>query len=269
MRAARGSASKVPEVIALFWIVKVLTTGMGEATSDYFVHRVGLGNTPALAVVALTTGALLAISLVIQLAARSYVTWRYWLAVTLVGVFGTMAADGVHVQLGVPYIVSSAFFAVVLAVIFCLWYASERTLSIHSIRTRRRELFYWAVVIATFALGTATGDMTAVTLNLGYLLSGVMFAGLIALPAIGYRWFGLNEVFAFWFAYVLTRPLGASFADWLAVSPSRGGLGLGYGTVALTLGASIVGFVTYMAVSHVDAPRDEPVVSQEAERRTA
>ena len=156
-----------------------------------------------------------------------------------------------------------------LAGIFSLWYTSERTLSIHSIRTRRRELFYWAVVIATFALGTATGDMTAVTLNLGYLVSGVMFAGLIALPAIGYRWFGLNEVFAFWFAYVVTRPLGASFADWLAVSPSRGGLGLGYGTVALTLGALIAGFVTYMAVSHVDAPRDEPVVSQEAERRTA
>jgi uncharacterized membrane-anchored protein len=269
MRATRSAASKVPEVTVFFWIVKVLTTGMGEATSDFFVHKVGLTNTPALAAVALITGLLLAISLVIQLAARSYVTWRYWLAVTLVGVFGTMAADGVHVQLGVPYIVSSTCFAVVLAVIFALWYASEHTLSIHSIRTQRRELFYWAVVIATFALGTATGDMTAITLNLGYFMSGVMFAGLIAVPAIGYRWFGFNEVFAFWFAYVVTRPLGASFADWLSVSPSRGGVGLGYGTVALILGALIVAFVTYLAISHADAPRDELAVTQEAERWTA
>jgi uncharacterized membrane-anchored protein len=252
----RSSLRRVPEVIATFWIVKVLTTGMGEATSDYFVHRVGLKNTTALAGVALVTGLILAVSLGLQFAARRYVAWRYWFAVTMVSVFGTMAADGVHVQLGVPYIVSSTFFAVVLAGVFVAWYASEKTLSIHSITSPRRELFYWAVVLVTFALGTATGDMTAFTLNLGFLTSGVLFAVVIAIPAVGYRWFGLNEVLAFWFAYVVTRPLGASFADWLAVPSDRGGLGLGYGTVAVTLTAIIVGFVVYLSVTRKDVPRE-------------
>jgi uncharacterized membrane-anchored protein len=252
----RSSLRRVPEVIATFWIVKVLTTGMGEATSDYFVHRVGLKNTTALAGVALVTGLILAVSLALQFAARRYVAWRYWFAVTMVSVFGTMAADGVHVQLGVPYIVSSTFFAVVLAGVFVAWYASEKTLSIHSITSSRRELFYWAVVLVTFALGTATGDMTAFTLNLGFLTSGVLFAVVIAIPAVGYRWFGLNEVLAFWFAYVVTRPLGASFADWLAVPSDRGGLGLGYGTVAVTLTAIIVCFVVYLSVTRKDVPRE-------------
>ena len=149
-------------------------------------------------------------------------------------VFGTMAADGVHVVIGIPYLVSSMFFAVVLTAIFVTWYSSEKTLSIHSISTFRREAFYWTVVMATFALGTATGDMTAITLHLGYLSSGLLFAALIAIPAVGFWRFGLNGIFAFWFAYVMTRPLGASFADWLAVPPSRGGLGLGFGPVSVS-----------------------------------
>jgi uncharacterized membrane-anchored protein len=167
-------------------------------------------------------------------------------------VFGTMAADVLHVGLGVPYVVSTAFYSVVLAVIFVLWYRSERTLSIHSIYTRRREVFYWATVLATFALGTAAGDFTARVVGLGFLGSGVMFAVVIAIPYVGYRWFGLNAIAAFWFAYIVTRPLGASFADWLAWPPSVGGLGLGHGVVSLVSTLIIIGFVAYMAVSHKD-----------------
>jgi uncharacterized membrane-anchored protein len=255
-------ARRVPEIIVLFWVVKILTTGMGEATSDFFVHRVGLTNTPALLGVAFVAGVVLAISLALQFAAGRYVAWRYWFAVTMVSVFGTMAADGVHVQLGVPYAVSSAVFAVLLAVIFALWYASEKTLSIHSIDSVRREGFYWAVVLVTFALGTATGDWTALSLNLGFLTSGVLFAVLFAVPAVGYRWFRLNEVVAFWFAYVVTRPLGASFADWVAVPPSRGGLGFGYGTVSITLTILIVGCVAYLAATRRDVPKENLEVSR-------
>jgi len=262
-------ARRVPEIIVLFWVVKVLTTGMGEATSDYFVHRVGLSNTKGLVVLVLVTGLVLAAALVVQFAAGRYIAWRYWLAVTMVGVFGTLAADGVHVQLGVPYIVSSAAFAVALAAVFAVWYASERTLSIHSIDSPRREAFYWAVVMVTFALGTATGDMTALSLHLGFLASGVLFTVLIAVPAVGYFWFGLNEVVAFWFAYILTRPLGASYADWLAVPKYRGGLGLGYGEVSVALTILIVVCVAYLAVTRRDAPRENETQSIGAERNVA
>ena len=176
----RRVMSRVPEVTIYFWIAKVLTTGMGETTSDFLVHRIS-------PLVAVAFGALgLAVALALQLALRRYVAWAYCFAVVMVSVFGTMAADAVHIGLGIPYLVSTLFFVVALAVIFALWYASERTLSIHSIRTRRRELFYWATVLATFALGTAVGDMTAVTLHLGYLASGILFAVLIATPAVAH-----------------------------------------------------------------------------------
>ena len=248
----RRTAIKVPELTAYFWIIKVLTTGMGETTSDFFIHRVGVNNTVALAAIGIATGLILAISLALQLVERRYVPWIYWFAVVMVSVFGTMAADAVHIEIGVPYIVSSVFFALVLAALFVAWNASEKTLSIHSIYTRKREAFYWLVVLTTFALGTATGDMTAISLHLGYLSSGVLFAALFAVPAVGYWRFGLNGVFAFWFAYIVTRPLGASFADWLAVSPERGGLGLGYGPVSLALAIVILGFVAYLSVTGRD-----------------
>ena len=250
--SARGTAHslavKVPQVTALFWIVKALTTAFGESTSDFLVHTIA----PAVAVVLGFIA--FVVSLVLQLRARTYRAGRYWFAVAMVGVFGTMAADVLHVGLGVPYTVSTAGFAVVLAAVFCLWYASERTLSIHSIDTPRRELFYWAAVVSTFALGTAAGDLTANTLKLGYFSSGLLFACLIAVPAIGYRWFGLNGVAAFWSAYVLTRPLGASFADWFGVSKARGGLDLGPGPVSIVLGALIVAFVVHLVRTRVDAP---------------
>ncbi|MCO5972548.1 COG4705 family protein [Actinoallomurus soli] len=242
----RRTMSKVPEVTAYFWIVKVLTTGMGETTSDYLAHRLG----PIVAVAA--AGVVLAASLALQFTVRRYVAWIYWTAIVMVSVFGTMAADVVHVVLGVPYVISTAFFVVALAAIFALWYASERTLSIHSVVTPRRELFYWTTVMTTFALGTATGDMTAVTVHLGYLASGVMFAVLIAVPAVAYGLLRMNAIAAFWVAYVLTRPLGASFADWLGVSRARGGVALGTGPVSLALAVVIVAFVGYLTVSRRD-----------------
>ena len=171
----------------------------------------------------------------------------------MVAIFGTMAADVTHIVLHVPYIASTVFFAIALAIIFSIWYASEKTLSIHSINTPRRELFYWATVLATFALGTAAGDMTAATLGLGYFASGVLFAILFAIPALAYKLFGLNEIVAFWFAYIMTRPLGASFADWFA-KPYLGGLGLGDEKVSLVLTILIIIFVAYVTVTRKDIP---------------
>jgi uncharacterized membrane-anchored protein len=196
-------------------------------------------------VVAVALGGIaLAAALALQFASRRYVPWIYWLAVAMVGVFGTMAADVLHVGLGVPYVVSTALFALALVVTFALWHGSERTVSIHSIHTRRREVFYGAAVMTTFALGTAAGDMTAITLHLGYLSSGVMFAVVIAVPAVAHWRFSLNAILAFWLAYIATRPLGASFADWMGVSQVRGGLDLGAGPVSLALVVLIVGCVS-------------------------
>ncbi|WP_037603530.1 COG4705 family protein [Streptacidiphilus rugosus] len=243
---ARQALSKVPEVTALFWIIKVLTTGMGETTSDFLVKRFD----PQLTVAA--AGLVLVLSLAVQLGVKRYSAAIYWTAVVMVSVFGTMAADVLHVQFGIAYVVSASFFALVLAAIFGLWYATEKTLSIHSITTRRRELFYWATVLTTFALGTATGDMTATTLHLGYFSSGLLFAGLIAIPTLGHWKAGLNPIFAFWFAYVVTRPLGASFADWMGVSQQRGGLDWGTGWVSLVLAAVIAALVGYLGVTRKD-----------------
>lgn len=254
---ARWRVVKVPEITVYFWIIKVLTTGMGETTSDYFIHRVGVSNTKALVVVASLAGTILIASLVAQFRVRRYVPGVYWFALVAVSVFGTMAADGVHAELGVPYVVSTVFFALVLAGIFAVWHATERTLSIHSIFTPRREAFYWAVVLATFALGTAAGDMTAFSLHLGFLTSGILFGVLFAIPGIGCRWFSLGEVFAFWFAYVVTRPLGASFADLFAAPRDLGGHGWGFGPVSIVLGIVIAGLVAYMTVSGKDSPRIE------------
>jgi len=250
VRGASGFTRKVPELTAYFWITKVLTTAMGESTSDYLVHVLD-------PVVAVGLGAIgLAIALVLQFSVRRYVASIYWLAVLMVAIFGTMAADVLHIKFGVPYDVSTPFFAVVLAIVFVVWNASEKTLSIHSIDSPRREVFYWAAVIATFALGTAAGDMTAVTFHLGYLVSGLFFAGLITVPALAYRLFALNAIFAFWFAYIVTRPLGASFADWMGKPHRVGGLGLGDGKVSLGLAILIVGFVAYLTVSRRDVAED-------------
>ncbi len=244
--AARRIARKVPEIIVYFWIVKILTTAMGESTSDYLVYHINHYLAVALGAIGL------AAALALQLWVRRYVAWVYWLAVTMVAIFGTMAADVLHIVVGVSYLESTAFFALALAIIFAVWYRTERTLSIHSIYTLRRELFYWATVMATFALGTAAGDLTAATMGLGYLASGVLFAIVFALPGLAYRFVGLNALVAFWWAYIVTRPLGASFADWFG-KPIFGGLGLGETWVSLVLTIAIVGFVAYLTVTRKDA----------------
>lgn len=222
--------SKVPEVSALFWLIKILSTGMGETFSDFLVNSLP----PELAV---GGGLLLLIgSLWLQFRAPGYRVWTYWTAVVMVSIVGTMVADIVDFVLGIPLPASTFAFALVLAGILALWFRSEKTLSIHSITTRRREGFYWATVMTTFALGTVAGDLTAATLHLGYLPSAVLFAVAIAIPAAAHRWFGMGAVAAFWSAYVVTRPLGASITDWLASSRADGlGLGTGWVTLAVTL----------------------------------
>ncbi len=246
----RHRFSKVPEVTVFFWVVKALTTAMGESASDFLVHTL----VPEVAVV--LGGIAFGVALYLQFTKDRYVPWAYWLAVAMVGVFGTMAADVLHVGLGVPYVASTIFYAVVLALVFRTWYRVEGTLSIHSITTPRRELFYWAAVLATFALGTAAGDFTAVTLNLGYFGSILLFAAIISVPGLGYFRFGWNPILSFWFAYVVTRPLGASVADWLAVSHARGGLDLGPGPVSLAFAAVIAAFVYHLSKTGKDMPPD-------------
>ena len=241
-------AAKVPEITALFWVVKILTTGMGEATSDFLAN----GNPAVAGVVGL---GLFCFALWLQFRVRRYYAAVYWLAAVSVAVFGTMAADGLHVALGVPYAGTVSLYAAFLIVVLVAWYRSEGTLSIHSITTRRREVFYWCTVLATFALGTALGDFAATTLNLGFLGSGLVFVALIAVPLIAWWKFGMNAILAFWFAYVVTRPLGASFADYLGKPKSIGGVGFGDGTVAAAASVVIILLVAYAMISRSDVQR--------------
>jgi uncharacterized membrane-anchored protein len=237
----KNDALKVPAATLSFWVIKVQTTAMGEAASDYGVHRFD-------PVVAVVFGAVVfSLALGLQLFSRRYIPWVYWLAAAMVALFGTMAADVIHVRLGVPYWLSAAGFALALGVILVVWERTEGTLSIHSIDTPRRELFYWATVLTTFALGTAVGDLTAYTLHLGFFTSGLMFVAVIAIPALAYRFVGLNGVAAFWAAYIVTRPLGASFADWMGTPHDVGGLNLGRGNVSLALAALIIGMVAWIS----------------------
>jgi uncharacterized membrane-anchored protein len=242
------SELKVPQITIFFWIIKILTTALGESTSDFLVHQIN----PILAV---ALGALgLTVALVLQFSVRRYMAWVYWLTVTMVAIFGTMAADVLHVGLGIPYRVTTVFFTVCLGAIFILWYVVEKTLSIHSIRTKRREFFYWATILATFALGTAAGDLTAITLGLGYGPAGGIFTAAILAVAGGHflltflrKTKSENAVGAFWLAYILTRPLGASFADLFGKPLDWGGLGFGNGRVSLILAILIVILVAVRA----------------------
>ncbi len=240
MDERRYYGTKVPQITLAFWVAKILSTAMGEATSDFLVFHTN----PYLAVIGGGLGFLAALGL--QFATRRYVPAIYWLLVVMVSIFGTMVADVIHVVLGVPYPVSTGMFAASLVVILGAWSLSERTLSIHTVATPRREAFYWATVIATFALGTAAGDLTASTFGMGYLNSAILFTALFAAPGLARRLFGLNEVAAFWTAYILTRPMGASFADWFDKPVS--GSGLGYGTPAV---AAMLTVAVALAVGHI------------------
>jgi uncharacterized membrane-anchored protein len=244
-------AAKVPEITVMFWAVKVLTTGMGETASDY------LGNTNlVLGGVVGVGGFVLAMRR--QLRAPRYDAWTYWTAVAMVAVFGTIVADVLHVATDLSYFVTSAFYALVVAVLFAYWHRTEGTLSIHSITTVRRERLYWATVLATFALGTAVGDLTGLTLHLGFLASGLLFTAAIAVPLIAWR-AGLNATIAFWSAYVLTRPLGASYADWIGKEHKfGGGLGAGEGVVTVAMLVMIAALVAYVASSGRDIQTPVP-----------
>jgi len=245
-------AAKVPEIIFLFWVIKILTTAGGEATSDYLALDLG----SRLEAGCIEAG-IFVVAIVWQFRTRRYVAAAYWLLAYAVAIFGTGVADALHLFVGIPYAGTTALWAVVLALIFWLWHRSERTLSIHSIYTRRRETYYWAVVFATFALGTALGDFTAASLHLGYLASGILFFVVILIPALFWWRFGLNSVVAFWFAYVVTRPLGASFADYFSKPHSISGANYGDGPVAAYTTIIVFILVAYLAVTRRDIQRPE------------
>ena len=235
--------NKVPEVTTIFWIIKILSTTVGETGADYLAVHVGLGATVTAAIMA----CLLAASLILQLRAQSYIPWTYWLTVVLVSVVGTEITDLLTDKLDISLYISTAAFACALAVTFAIWYGVERTLSIHSIVTTRRELFYWLAILFTFALGTAAGDLATEALGLGFQIGVIVFGALIALIATIY-YLGANPVLTFWLAYILTRPLGASLGDLLSQSRGYGGVGLGtvYTSIAfLTVIVALVIWVTF------------------------
>lgn len=247
VRPWSSTAVRVAEITATFWLIKGLSTALGESLSDYLVVAIR----PVVAVLLGFAG--FVVALAIQLSRGRYRAWSYWLAVVMVGVFGTMAADVVHVALGIPYLVSSAGYALLLAAVFLSWWRVEGTVSMHAVTTWRRELFYWAAVAATFATGTAVGDLTAITFHLGYAGSIVLFAVAICVPAAGYRWFRWNPTASFWAAYVLTRPLGASVADWTGKSTAVGGLGWGDGWMSLAFALVIAVLVARLSrQDHLD-----------------
>lgn len=241
------TVTKVPQIAAIFWIVKLLTTALGESAADYSIVVIN----PYVAVVG--GFLLLVVALIFQFRAKQYKPTTYWFTVAMVAVFGTMAADVLHIQFGVSYLASTIFFATAMIAMFAIWYKVEGTLSIHSVHAPRREAFYWLTIMATFALGTAAGDMTAVSLNLGYFTSILLFGVLIAIPALAYWLFKTNAIVTFWCAYVLTRPLGASVADWLGKPHSIGGVGFGDGSVTVVLTIFIVALVGYLALTHSDS----------------
>ncbi len=252
-------AAKVPEVIFVFWVMKILTTAGGEATSDYlktYGNFVGGGIEVLVIVVGLWW----------QFETRRYQAFAYWALAYAIAITGTGVSDFLHLDAHIPYAGTTLLWAVVLAGIFWTWQRAEGTLSIHSITTQQREAFYWATVFATFALGTALGDFTAISLNLGYLESGILFTIVILIPALA-RWqFGLNGIAAFWMSYVVTRPLGASFADYIS-KPGNGGLGFGDGATAIVFLVAVAVIVSYLAIARPDIQR--PLESPAPRPRTA
>jgi uncharacterized membrane-anchored protein len=248
-----------PTITLLFWIAKLATTAFGEAFSDYVFFNDYLTQGVAM----LIGLGLLAICLVLQFRARTYRPVVYWLAVTAVSIFGTMSADFLNKDLGMPFWASTALLLVLQSAVFVVWYRSQRTLSIHSIDSRPRESFYWLTVVFTFALGTAMGDFVSTTLGFGTAASTVIFLVVIAVPVVAWRWLRLNSVIAFWFAYSVTRPLGASFADWLGVpAPYGDGIQWGTGVASIIFGVLLVAVIAIIALRYrresrrADSPSD-------------
>ncbi|WP_043619180.1 membrane protein [Ensifer sp. ZNC0028] len=252
-----SNINRVPRVTADFWLIKLMAVTMGETAADYLAVNLGLGLTAT----SLIMSVVLVLTLGLQFAQKRYVPWAYWLAVVLISIVGTLITDNLTDNLGVPLETSTVVFTMALVTAFALWYASERTLSIHSIYTTRREAFYWLAILFTFALGTAAGDLVAERFEFGYFTTALLFAAVIAVIAFGYYAFKLNAVAAFWLAYIFTRPAGASVGDLLAQPIEYGGLGLGTVVTSVLFLAVILVTVTYMMFSY------EPEVAATPEGR--
>ncbi|MET4073827.1 hypothetical protein [Hymenobacter sp. UYCo722] len=235
--------NKVPAVTLIFWIIKIMATTVGETAADFlaFNLKLGLSNT------SLLMAGLLVVALLLQLRAHRYVPALYWTVVVFVSIVGTLISDNLVDNFGVSLVTTTILFAAALVLVFALWYASEKTLSVHSIETTRRELFYWAAILCTFALGTSAGDLIGESMGLGYVKSALLFGGLIAVTFLAYRYLQLNAVLAFWAAYILTRPLGASLGDWLTQAPKDGGLGISTTIISAIFLVTIVGLVFYLS----------------------
>lgn len=257
---ARQMLNKVPEITAFFWIIKVLCTTVGETAADYLNTTLNLG----LNGTSVVMGVLLLVVLFFQFRGKKYKPSIYWLAVVLLSVVGTLITDNLTDNLGISLTTTTIVFSITLAVVFAIWYLVEKTLSVHSIVTTRRETFYWLAILFTFALGTAAGDLLAEKFDLGYLLSLGIFAGAIAVITAAHyivknhvlhaehRLQSSNAVLAFWLAYILTRPLGASIGDYLSQAQSDGGLGLGTTTTSFLFLAAILGLVVYLTLTKKD-----------------
>ncbi|MDA8255248.1 MAG: hypothetical protein M0Z99_06365 [Betaproteobacteria bacterium] len=240
--------NKVPEVTLYFWIIKIMATTVGETGADFLSFNLKFGLTGTSVVMAF----LLSVFLFMQLRAKKYIPWLYWVSVVLISIVGTLITDNLVDNFGVTLETTTAVFGFALLATFALWYAGEKTLSIHSIFTTKRELFYWAAILFTFALGTAAGDLVAESMKLGYVHSALVFGAMIAAVTVVYYGFKANAVLAFWIAYVLTRPLGASCGDWLSQPIENGGLGLGTVATSLMFLATILGLVVFLSVTRRD-----------------
>jgi uncharacterized membrane-anchored protein len=249
--------NKVPEVTLYFWIIKILCTTVGETAADFLNTNLNLGLTGTTYVIS----AVLAVALVFQFRLRRYVPSAYWLAVVLISVVGTLITDNLTDNFGVSLVTTTVVFSVALAAAFAAWYATERTLSIHSIFTTRREAFYWLAVLVTFALGTAAGDLTAERLAVGYWQSALIFGAMIAVVFVAHVRFALNAILAFWIAYILTRPLGASIGDYLSQARADGGLGLGTTVTSVIFLLTILGVVVFLTITKRDRIEAEPAAA--------
>lgn len=250
--------NRVPRVTVSFWVIKLLAVTVGETAADYLAVNLGYGLTP-------TTwfmSAVLIVALVLQFAQKRYVPWAYWIAVVLISIVGTLITDNMVDNLGIRLQASTTFFAIVLAITFAVWYWCEHTLSIHTIYTTRREIFYWLAILFTFSLGTAAGDLVSEEFGLGYLVAGIIFGAIVIAIALAYFGFRINGVLAFWLAYILTRPIGASFGDLLSQPTEYGGLGLGTVLTSWIFLGTIALVILYMTVLSVG--QETAMVRQEA-----
>ncbi len=252
--------NKVPQITLFFWIIKVLCTTVGETASDFLNVNLNFGLTGTSVVM----GILLLIALVVQIKTRKYVPVIYWLTVVLISIFGTLVTDILTDSLGVPLEYSTILFSVLLAITFAVWYAKEKTLSIHSIFTTQREIFYWTAILFTFALGTASGDLMAESLGLGYFTTGLIICAVIAAFAIAWK-LGLNSILAFWLIYIMTRPLGASLGDYLSQTQAHGGLGLGATITSIIFISAIIITVVFLIITKWDVINDPEIVEESDE----